>query len=66
MVSRCAMVGLRWDRQSHTAHPNALAPYVNIRCPQTQWVISVQYERRQQAGNKQHVLDVGFFFNIAS
>lgn len=63
-VSRYGMVGLRWDRQSKTAHPNALVPYVNIRFPQTMWVVTLQYELQQQAGNRKHILDIGFFFNI--
>lgn len=62
LVSRYAMVGLRWDRQSKTAHPDAFVPYVNIAFPLTHWTVRIQYERRQQAGGKQDVIDIGLIF----
>ncbi|MCS6859028.1 MAG: hypothetical protein NZT92_01760 [Abditibacteriales bacterium] len=62
LLSRAVMVGWRWDRQSKTAHPNAFVPYINIAFPLTRWTVRLQYERRQQPGDKQEVIDISVIF----
>jgi hypothetical protein len=64
-ISRYAMLGVRWDRQSRTADSNRIVPYINIAFPATNWTVRAQYDRLPIGGNRRHIVELGVFFNAA-